>query len=153
MQVKQQVEVEGRSMALSNLDKVLYPAGSTKAQVIDYYIRIAPWFLPHYAKRPITMKRFPDGVREKAFYEPDAPKHTPEWVETTDVLRVRGGKPIRYICIDDLPTLVWCANVARVKLHPFLHRAGDLDCPISMVFDLDPGEAPISLPVPKSLLI
>jgi DNA primase len=84
--VKQQVEVEGRSLSLSNLDKALYPGnGFTKAQVIDYYIRIAPWMLAHYAKRPVTMKRFPDGVRGKAFYEKDAPKHTPDWVHTTDV--------------------------------------------------------------------
>ncbi len=139
--VKQQVEVEGRSLSLSNLDKALYPGnGFTKAQVIDYYIRIAPWMLAHYAKRPVTMKRFPDGVRGKAFYEKDAPKHTPEWVHTTDVPRQKGGQPIRYVCVDDLPTLVWCANIASLELHLFLHRAGQLDCPASMVFDLDPGE-------------
>jgi bifunctional non-homologous end joining protein LigD len=139
--VKQQVEVEGRSLGLSNLDKVLYPGnGFTKAQVIDYYIRIAPWMLAHYAKRPMTMKRFPDGVRGKAFYEKDAPKHTPEWVHTTGVPRQNAGKPIRYVCVDDLPTLVWCAKIASLELHPFLHRAGQLDCPASMVFDLDPGE-------------
>jgi bifunctional non-homologous end joining protein LigD len=139
--VKQNVEVDGRSLSLSNLDKALYPGnGFTKAQVIDYYIRIAPWMLAHYAKRPVTMKRFPDGVRGKAFYEKDAPKHTPEWVETTEVPRQKGGKPIRYVCVDDLPTLVWCANIASLELHPFLHRAGQLDCPASIVFDLDPGE-------------
>jgi bifunctional non-homologous end joining protein LigD len=141
MSAKTHVDVEGRSLALSNLNKVLYPAsGFTKTQVIDYYIRIAPYLLPHYARRPLTMKRFPDGVRGKAFYEKDAPKHTPEWIHTTGVPRSAGGKPIRYICIDDLPTLVWCANVASLELHPFLHRAEQLDCPTSMVFDLDPGE-------------
>jgi bifunctional non-homologous end joining protein LigD len=94
MNAKQHVEVEGRSIALSNLDKVLYPKGGfTKAKVIDYYIRIAPWLLPHYARRPVTMKRFPDGVSGKAFYEKDAPKHTPEWVHTTDVPGAAGGKP------------------------------------------------------------
>jgi bifunctional non-homologous end joining protein LigD len=139
--VKQQVEVEGRSLSLSNLDKALYPGnGFTKAQVIDYYVRIAPWMLAHYAKRPVTMKRFPDGLRGTAFYEKDAPKHTPEWVHTTDVPRQNGGKPIRHVCVDDLPTLVWCANIASLELHPFLHRAGQRDCPASMVFDLDPGE-------------
>lgn len=70
------------------------------------------------------MKRFPDGVRGKAFYEKDAPKRTPEWVHITEVPRAAGGKPIRYICIDDFPTLVWCANVASLELHPFLHHAG-----------------------------
>jgi bifunctional non-homologous end joining protein LigD len=139
--VKQHVEVEGRPLSLSNLDKALYPGnGFTKAQVIDYYIRIAPWMLAHYGKRPVTMKRFPDGVRGKAFYEKDAPKHAPAWVHTTDVPRQKGGKPIRYVCVDDLPTLIWCANIASLELHPFLHRAGQLDCPASMVFDLDPGE-------------
>jgi|SRR6185312_8781368 len=138
---KQTVEVEGRPVNLSNLDKVLYPAsGFTKAQVIDYYVRIAPWLLPHYAKRPITMVRFPDGVRGKSFYEKDAPKHTPDWVQTTTVPRRGGGEPIRYVCVNDLPTLVWCANIASLELHPFLHRAGQLDRPDAMVFDLDPGE-------------
>ena len=104
---KQTVDVEGQLVTLSNLDKILYPGnGFTKAQVIDYYIRIAPWLLPHYAQRPVTMLRFPDGVRGKAFYEKDAPKHTPAWIYTTDVPRQRGGKPIRYMCIDDLATLV-----------------------------------------------
>jgi bifunctional non-homologous end joining protein LigD len=138
---KQTVEIEGRPVTLSNLDKVLYPGnGFTKAQVIDYYIRVAPWLLPHYKRRPVTMKRFPDGVRGKAFYEKDAPKYTPAWVRTTNVPRQTGGKPIRYVCVDDLPTLVWCANVASLELHPFLHRADRLDRPDAMVFDLDPGE-------------
>jgi bifunctional non-homologous end joining protein LigD len=141
MPAKQTVDVEGRRIALSNLDKTLYPGnGFTKAHVIDYYTRIARWLLPHYAGRPVTMLRFPDGVRGKAFYEKDAPKYTPEWVHTTLVPRLAGGKPIRYICINDLPTLIWCANLASLELHPFLHREGKLDCPASVVFDLDPGE-------------
>ena len=140
MRVAQHVDIVGRSLTLSNLDKVLYPSGFTKAQVIDYYIRIAPWLLPHFAKRPVTMKRFPDGVQGKAFYEKDAPKHTPPWIYTTDVPRQAGGKPIRYICIEDLATLVWCANMASLELHPFLHRVGHLDQPDAIVFDLDPGE-------------
>ncbi len=134
------MEVEGRSLTLSNLEKVLYPSGFTKAQVIDYYIRIAPWLLPHFKNRPVTMKRFPDGVQGKAFYEKDAPKYTPSWIRTTEVPRQTGGKPIRYVCIDDLATLVWCANLASLELHPFLHRAGRLNQPDAMVFDLDPGE-------------
>ncbi len=140
MRAAQQVEIEGRSLTLSNLIKVLYPGGFTKAQVIDYYIRIAPWLLPHFRKRPVTMRRSPEGVQGKAFYEKDAPKYTPAWIHTTDVPRQTGGKPIRYICVDDLPTLVWCANMASLELHPFLHRAGHLDQPDAMVFDLDPGE-------------
>lgn len=138
---KQTIQVEGRSVSLSNLEKVLYPGnGFTKAQVIEYYVHIAPWLLPHFARRPVTMRRFPDGVAGKAFYEKNAPRHTPSWVHTTEVPRQRGGKPIRYICVDDLPTLVWCANIASLELHPFLHRAARLDRPDAMVFDLDPGE-------------
>jgi bifunctional non-homologous end joining protein LigD len=141
MAVKQQVVVEGKSLALTNLDKVLYPGnGFTKAQVIDYYIKVSKFLLPHFARRPVTLNRFPDGVGGKAFYEKDAPDYLPSWAHTTNVPRVKGGEPIRYICIDDLPTLVWCANVASLELHPFLHRAEDLDCPTSIVFDLDPGE-------------
>ena len=141
MPAKQYVEVEGQRLALSNLDKVLYPgSGFTKGEVIDYYIRVSRWLLPHFQNRPVTMLRFPDGVRGKAFYEKDAPKHTPGFVHTTDVPRQAGGKPIRYICINDVATLVWCANLASLELHPFLHHAGHLDCPTSIVFDLDPGE-------------
>lgn len=106
MPAKQQnVDVEGRQLALSNLDKVLYPGdGFAKVHVIDYYTRVGKWLLPHFSGRPVTMLRFPDGVRGKAFYEKDAPKYTPDWVHTTLVPRQAGGKPIRYICINDLPT-------------------------------------------------
>jgi len=141
MRSAQHVAIEGRSLALSNLEKVLYSGNSfTKAQVIEFYIRIAPWLLPHFANRPVTMKRFPNGAQAHAFYEKDAPKYTPSWIHTTEVPRQTGGNPIRYICIDDLSTLVWCANMASLELHPFLHRAGHLDQPDAMVFDLDPGE-------------
>jgi bifunctional non-homologous end joining protein LigD len=141
MPAKQYVEVEGRRLALSNLDKILYPGSQfTKGEVIDYYIRVSRWLLPHFADRPVTMLRFPDGVHGKAFYEKDAPKHTPSFVYPTDVPRQAGGKPIRNICINDVATLVWCANLASLELHPFLHHASNLSCPTSMVFDLDPGE-------------
>jgi len=141
MKATEYVEVDGRRLALTNLEKILYPADSfTKAHVIDYYIRVARWLLPHYARRPITLQRFPDGVRGKSFYEKDAPKHTPEWINTTLVPRSAGGEPIRYICVDDLPTLAWCANVASLELHTFLHRADHVHSPDSIVFDLDPGD-------------
>jgi bifunctional non-homologous end joining protein LigD len=141
MASKQLVELGGRHLSLTNLDKVLYPGTQfTKAHVIDYYARIAGWLLPHFRERPVTLLRFPDGVHGKTFYEKDAPKHTPPWIPTTMVPRQSGGKPIRYVCVNDAPTLVWCANLASLELHPFLHRAGELDCPSSVVFDLDPGE-------------
>lgn len=141
MGAKVQVEVGGKHLTLSNLDKVLYPGnGFAKAHVIDYYTKVSKWMLPHLARRAVSMNRFPDGVNGKAFYEKDAPDYLPEWAHTTNVPRQAGGDPIRYITIDDLPTLVWCANLASLELHLFLHRAENLDRPDSIVFDLDPGE-------------
>jgi bifunctional non-homologous end joining protein LigD len=134
-----QVSIDGRVLRLTRLEKSLYPSGFTKAQVIEYYIRIAPFLLPHFRQRPITLKRFPDGVEGQSFYEKDAPDYRPEWVETFPVPRRTGGTDIQYILINDLPTLVWCANIASLELHPFLHRAPKLDRPGSVVFDLDPG--------------
>ena len=133
--------IEGREVPVTNLEKVLYPGRRfTKAQVIDYYIRVAPYLLPHIRDRPVTLKRFPDGVTGEAFYEKDLPNFAPGWVQTFPVPRRAGGPDIRYILINDLPTLVWCANAAALELHPFLHRAADIGVPASVVFDLDPGE-------------
>jgi bifunctional non-homologous end joining protein LigD len=138
---KQTLEVDGRKLQLSNLDKVLYPeAGFTKGQVIDFYIRIAPVLLPHLKGRPVTMKRYPDGVAGKHFYEKDKPRYTPDWIATFPVPRRAGGTDIYYIVINDLPTLVWSANLANLEIHPFLHRAPHIERPTAMVFDLDPGE-------------
>lgn len=136
---KHDVEIEGRRVALTNLDKILYPSGFTKGQVIDFYIRIADYVLPHLNDRPITLKRYPDGINAPHFYEKDAPRYTPDWVRTFNVPRREGGN-IRYIVIDDLPTLVWCSNTANLELHPFLHKASHLDRPTAIAFDLDPGE-------------
>jgi bifunctional non-homologous end joining protein LigD len=141
MVAKQQLQVDNRTVTLTNLDKVLYPAAQfTKLQVIDYYARVADWILPHLKDRPVTMKRFPNGVAGKAFYEKDAPRFTPDWVQIAPVPRRAGGPEIRYVLINDRPTLIWCANLAALELHPFLHRAQNLNRPASMVFDLDPGE-------------
>jgi len=144
------VEVAGRRLTLSNLDKVLYPAGVdfgglSKAEVIDYYTRIAPVLVPHVASRPATFTRWPDGVQGKAFFEKNAPSHTPEWVR-----RVRlpspgsgmGRATIDYVLVDDLPTLVWAANLAALELHVPQWRvdeAGDSQHPDLLVLDLDPG--------------
>ena len=107
MPVKQHVTVENRVLSLTNLDKVLYPAaGFTKADVIHYYTRVSKWLLPHLKDRPVTLKRFPDGVKGQAFYEKNAPRFTPDWVQTVSVPRREGGKDIRYILINDQPTLV-----------------------------------------------
>ena len=140
MPKKQELEIDGRKIPVSNLDKALYPAtGFTKGQVIDYYIRVAPVMLPHLKDRPVTLVRYPDGVAGEHFYEKNAPAFTPQWVKTFPVLRRTGESPIRYIVINNLATLVWCANLASLEFHPFLHRVPAIDTPATMVFDLDPG--------------
>lgn len=136
------VEIGKRRIAISNLHKVLYPGKKfTKAKVIDYYLRIASYLLPHLRNHPVTLKRFPDGVFGEFFFEKDAPAFTPSWVQTFPVPRQeRKGEQIRYILINDLPTLVWLANLANLEIHPFLHRVPRINRPASMVFDCDPGE-------------
>jgi bifunctional non-homologous end joining protein LigD len=129
------VEVEGRELSLSNLEKVLYPSvGFTKGQVIDYYTRVAPALLPHLRGRPLTLKRYPNGVADKFFYEKNCPSHRPDWVGTAPI------DGIDYCLCDDLPTLAWVSNLASLELHPSLSRADDIDRPTIMAFDLDPGE-------------
>src|SRR5437016_2559572 len=137
--VNQQIEINDRTLNLTRLDKKLYLSGFTKAEVIDYYIWISHILLPHLKDRPVTLKRFPDGVRGETFYEKDAPRYKPDWVVTHPVPRRAGGPDIQYILINDLSILVWCANIAALELHPFLHTAPDLDHPCAVVFDLDPG--------------
>jgi bifunctional non-homologous end joining protein LigD len=129
-----EVEVEGRRLSLSNLDKVLYPeVGFTKGQVIDYYTRIAPAVLPHLRDRPLTLKRYPNGVEGQYFYEKRCPSHAPEWV------RREQFQGIEYCVCDDLPTLVWLANLADLELHPSLSLVDHDLRPTVMAFDLDPG--------------
>ncbi|MGO9321165.1 MAG: DNA ligase D [Solirubrobacteraceae bacterium] len=135
--------VEGRELKLSNLDKVLYPeAGFTKGDVIAYYAAIAPVLLGHLADRPLTVTRWPDGVQAKSFFQKQAPAHRPEWVRTATVASER--KPIDYTLANDLPTLVWLANLAAIELHVPLARAETIERPTALVFDLDPG-APASI--------
>jgi len=131
--------VEGRELKVSNLDKVLYPAvGFTKRDVIDFYAAIAPVLLPHLEGRPLTLKRYPNGVDAGHFYEKNAPSHRPEWVRTEPIGLDR--KTIRFVVCDDLPTLVWLANLADLELHTSLARAEDVERPTALAFDLDPGE-------------
>lgn len=134
------VEIEGKHLSLTNLDKVLYPAaGFTKGQVIDYYARIAPALLPHLAGRALTLKRYPEGVDKEYFFEKNATKHRPDWVKTAPVWSEHNGREINYLLANDLPTLVWIANLAGLELHPSLSLAKDVERPTMMVFDLDPG--------------
>jgi len=129
------IEVEGRHLTISNLEKVLYPAvGFTKAAVIDYYARVAPTMLPHLAGRAVTMVRFPDGVDGISFFEKRCPGHAPKWVRRGEV------DPDLVACVvDDAPTLVWMANLAALELHTLQWKVDDPTHPTAMVFDLDPG--------------
>jgi bifunctional non-homologous end joining protein LigD len=157
------VQVDGRSLALTNLAKVLYPAdGFTKAEVLDYYQRISPVLLPHIAGRPMTLRRFPHGVGDLSFFEKHAPGHRPDWVRTEEVVsrssRSRSpGETVSYLVIDDLPSLIWVVNLAALELHVPMWRFPDPAStttgtagtngveaygsaePDLLVFDLDPG--------------
>src|SRR5215467_1706362 len=134
------VEIEGRRLQLSNLEKVLYPAaGFTKGQVIDYYVRIAPVLLPHLHDRPLTLKRYPNGVSGMHFYEKNCPEHRPDWVQVAPVWSEGNNKMMNYCLVQDLPTLVWAANLADIELHTSLSRMQQMKRPSFIVFDLDPG--------------
>ncbi|MGH8980981.1 MAG: non-homologous end-joining DNA ligase [Acidimicrobiales bacterium] len=147
------MEVDGRDVALTNLDKVLYPdAGVTKAEVVHYYAEIAPVLLPHLADRPVTFRRYPGGVDGPSFFEKNAGSSAPAWVRTADVARRAGGRgrdrdaPIHYVLLCDRPSLVWAANLAALELHTPMwkvrssRRASSYGPADLMVFDLDPGE-------------
>ncbi|MBT0664406.1 non-homologous end-joining DNA ligase [Geobacter pelophilus] len=134
------VEIDGNRLALSNLEKELYPAyGFTKAQVLEYYRRIAGFILPHLHDRALTLKRYPQGVGGEFFFEKRCPSHRPSWVQTAGISR-DGGEPMTVCLVNDLETLLWVANLASLELHVPLARAGSPETPDALVFDLDPGE-------------
>src|SRR5205814_2615507 len=140
MSAKADLIVEGKKLEVSNLNKVLYPkAGFTKGQLIDYYIRVAPFLLPHLKDRPLTMKRYPNGVDQPFFYEKNCPAHRPSWVKTAKVWSEGNQRNMHYCLAQDLPTLVWAANLADIELHTSLAHKRDVARPTMMVFDLDPG--------------
>ena len=137
--------IDGRELSVSNLDKIFYPQrGFTKGQLIDYYVRIADAMLPHLRGRPLTMRRFPNGVEGKSFFEKHVPSHAPEWVKTVTVPATDGHETIAYAVVDDLPTLAWAANLGNIEFHVPLWHAGRQrkvpSKPDFMVFDLDPGD-------------
>jgi len=136
---EQTVEVDGRRLKVSNLDKVLYPeAGFTKAEVIDHYARVAPAMLPHIGDRGVTLRRFPDGVEGGSFFEKRCPSHRPAWVGTYDGPGDRSGT-IGYCALDSIAALVWSANLAALEVHAPMARGVDIETPTMCVFDLDPG--------------
>jgi bifunctional non-homologous end joining protein LigD len=131
---RQEVQIDGRTLSLSNLDKVLYPqAAFAKGHVIDYYTRVSPVLLPHLRDRPLTLKRYPNGVDAPHFYEKQCPSHAPGWVQTSRI------GDIDFCLANDLPTLVWLANLADLELHTSLARADAYGSPTVIAFDLDPG--------------
>ena len=145
MSTKVVVDVEGRQVALTNLEKVLYPDGFTKGQVLDYYTRIAPVLLPHLAGRALTRKRYPDGVEGQVFFEKNAPRGTPDWVRVVTLPSPgssKGRETIDYVVVEELAALVWTANLAALELHTHMWRVSDDGValpPDLVVFDLDPG--------------
>jgi bifunctional non-homologous end joining protein LigD len=146
------VDVDGRQISLSNLDKVLYPdAGFTKAEVIDYYHRIAPVMVPHLAGRALTLRRWPNGVDQSGFFEKRCPKHRPEWLPTAPGPGDHNGT-IDYCEFNEPAALVWAANMAALELHAPMARAEDLETPRAVVFDLDPG-APAAIPECASIAL
>jgi len=137
-----QVEVEGKELRLTNLDKVLYPqAGFTKGEMVDYYAKVAPAIVPHLSGRAVTLRRFPEGVEDldSAFFEKRCPKHRPKWVKTTRVQAGPNAGKIDFCVCDGLPTLVWMAQLAAIELHPSLSRGRAPKRPTVLAFDLDPG--------------
>ncbi len=141
MPKREHVEVDGRELTLSNLNKGFFPDnGFTKGEVIAFYSEIAATIVPHLRDRPLTLKRYPDGIEGEHFYEKNAPSHTPSWVKRFPVPRSEGSGHIHYILCNDKPTLVWATNLGDIEKHVLLARAPNIGCPTSLVFDLDPGE-------------
>jgi bifunctional non-homologous end joining protein LigD len=143
-EAKVAVQVDGRTLTLTNLGKVLYPqTGFTKAEVLDFYQRVAAVLVPHIAGRPVTLKRYPAGVDGEAFFQKHVTAHRPDWIRTAEVpsdsSRGRGSGPVTYLVVDDLPTLIWAANLAGLELHVPMWRMPDIRRPDLLVFDLDPG--------------
>ena len=139
------IRAGSREVDVSNLDKIFYPAaGFTKGDVIDYYRAVAPVLLPHLEGRPITLKRYPNGVEGPFFYEKECPSHRPKWIKTAAITRRQDGKPVNYCVLNDEASLVWAANLADLELHASLAVGRNVERPQTMVFDLDPG-APAGL--------
>jgi len=140
MRKEKELLVDGKRLPVSNLDKVFYPkTGFTKGDVINYYIRIAPVLLPHLKDRPLTLKRYPNGVEGMFFYEKRCPTFRPAWLKTAAIWSEGNNEDINFCLANDLPSLVWAANLADLELHTFLSKKQNPNRPTMLVFDLDPG--------------
>lgn len=140
MKTRQQIKAGGREITLSNTEKVYFPKGDTKGDMLAFYASIAPTILPYLKNRPLTLKRYPDGVTGEPFYEKNAPMHTPDWVKRVAVPRSEGVGEVSYILCNDVATLLWACNLGDIEKHVFLAKTPKLDRPTSVVFDLDPGD-------------
>ncbi|HZP61426.1 MAG TPA: non-homologous end-joining DNA ligase, partial [Opitutaceae bacterium] len=129
-----------RPVTFSHVEKVYFPNGYTKGDMLRYYVEVAPYLLPHLRQRPVTLIRFPDGVNGEKFYEKNAPAYAPGWIQTCAVPRHHHDGVINYILVNNAETLAWCANLGAIEFHPFLHKAPRLQTPTAVAFDLDPGE-------------
>ena len=129
-----------RNVTITHPEKLYFPSGFKKVDMIRYYGAVAAVMLPHLKDRPITLIRFPQGVRGEKFYEKNAPRHAPDWIKTVQVARRHHEGFINYILVNNVETLAWCANLGAIEFHPFLHRANRLQNPTQIAFDLDPGE-------------
>jgi bifunctional non-homologous end joining protein LigD len=135
-----EVQIDDRTLRLTNLDKVYWPqTGFTKGQMVDYYTRVAPVLLPHLRDRPLTLKRYPEGVDGEMFYEKNCPKHRPPWVSTAQVWSGGNQRYMHYCVVNDLASLIWVAQLGTIELHTSLSLRQAIDQPRSLVFDLDPG--------------
>ncbi len=133
------IVIEGKELTLSHLDKILFPeSGLHKADVLEYYVRIAPYLLPHLKNRPLSLLRFPNGIKESGFWEKEAPEGKPDWVPIWSHRSESRGDKIQWVVCNDLPTLVWLANLACIDFHPWFSRTDRPDRPDFVVFDLDP---------------
>ena len=134
------VEIAGRKLSLSNLKKELYPScGFTKANVLEYYGRVAEYILPHLKDRALTLKRYPDGVEKEYFFEKRCPAYRPHWVETAEIRR-DDNEQMTVCLVNNLETLLWVENLASLELHVPLAKKKSPETPDAVVFDLDPGE-------------
>ncbi|HHW61618.1 MAG TPA: DNA polymerase domain-containing protein [Syntrophomonadaceae bacterium] len=139
MKTAQQVEVAGKTIALSRLEKILWPQpGYTKADLIFYYHTVAPFILPHLQDRPLVFTRYPDGIEGKYFYQKNAPEYTPAWFRSY-LWKSPEGSENRLLMVEDAAGLVWCANQACIEIHPWISRIQSIECPDYIVFDLDPS--------------
>jgi bifunctional non-homologous end joining protein LigD len=149
------IDVEGRSLKFTNLNKIYYPRdGYTKRDILNYYDAVAPLILPHLAGRPLSLKRYPNGIDEDFFFQKNTPENYPDWLRLESVpSEHRGGSPINYIVCDDRATLLYLANLGCIDQNPWMSRAGSLASPDFVLIDLDPQEAPYDLIVEAALLV